>query len=157
MKTKDIHIRASSDFFELLNGICEKLNCSKTDYIINRLLCEEYTIVNITNEYASVKKDLSSIANNLNQVGRAINKMCIDFAKSTEKDLIMSNNNFREFAEVFQNCHDQFKIIEKQFRDGESNLYQIENERMILDLVKDYLIENDPDYLEQIKKKNNKV
>lgn len=155
MKNKRIEIRVSEDFYQLLDGLCRKYECSKTDYIINHCLFKEINIVKYEDVDAPETKDafrkIASIANNMNQVGRSINAICIEVRNTIDKNIIVENQSFADMAAKFQQAHLEFKDLNRKFNEEYIKIVQMTQTKMIDEDVQEYLERTDPDYLELLK------
>lgn len=71
-KLKQLHIRLYEKDMNYLNDICEKLQCTKTQYITELIRKGEYTQITYDG-FNDFQKQFGAIGNNINQIARALN------------------------------------------------------------------------------------
>lgn len=156
-KTKQFNFRVDEDFYELYKNICKELDCSQTQYFIERSLSPDYVVIHPAYEMNNESgKLLTRINHNMNQLARGMNQLVFFMKEKYDVDMML-HEDYAKMAEHFSFMQEEMKKLLVLQKKQYSNLFQVVNERVLLDCVKDYLEKNDPDYMEALSKRENDV
>ena len=155
MKDKRIEIRVSNDFYYMLTKVCERLNCSMTDYLTERALSQDIVQIVRTPLELETEHTLARISNNMNQAARTLNSL-----RTMIKEQNYIDQEYFEtvLMQVFESLHeirvDQLRFLDDVYED-QKLAFSSYKKRAILPEVEEVLQEIDRDYLEQIQNKEN--
>ena len=98
-KLKQLHIRLYEKDMNYLNDICEKLQCTKTQYITELLRKGEYTQITYDG-FNDFQKQFGAIGNNINQIARALN-----IIKNSDQ---MTDDQYEEILKSFEAVRNEY-------------------------------------------------
>lgn len=156
-KVKRFDFRVDEDFYELYKNICKELGCSQTQYFIESSLSPYYVVVHPAYEMSNeAGKLLTRINHNMNQLARAMNQLVLFMKEKNNVDMML-HEDYAKMAEHFTFMQSEVKKLLELQKEQYSNLFQVVNERVFYDSVREYLEKNDPEYLEILSKRENDV
>lgn len=98
-KLKQLHIRLYEKDMNYLNDICEKLQCTKTQYITELIRKGEYTQITYDG-FNDFQKQFGAIGNNINQIARALN-----IIKNSDQ---MTDDQYEEILKSFEAVRNEY-------------------------------------------------
>lgn len=98
-KLKQLHIRLYEKDMNYLNNICEKLQCTKTQYITELIRKGEYTQITYDG-FNDFQKQFGAIGNNINQIARALN-----IIKNSDQ---MTDDQYEEILKSFEAVRNEY-------------------------------------------------
>lgn len=98
-KLKQLHIRLYEKDMNYLNDICEKLQCTKTQYITELIRKGEYTQITYDG-FNDFQKQFGAIGNNINQIARALN-----IIKNSDQ---MTDDEYEEILKSFEAVRNEY-------------------------------------------------
>lgn len=98
-KLKKLHIRLYEKDMNYLNDICEKLQCTKTQYITELIRKGEYTQITYDG-FNDFQKQFGAIGNNINQIARALN-----IIKNSDQ---MTDDQYEEILKSFEAVRNEY-------------------------------------------------
>lgn len=98
-KLKQLHIRLYEKDMNYLNDICEKLQCTKTQYITELIRKGEYTQITYDG-FNDFQKQFGAIGNNINQIARALN-----IIKNSDQ---MTDDQYEEILKSFEAIRNEY-------------------------------------------------
>ena len=98
-KLKQLHIRLYEKDMNFLNDICEKLQCTKTQYITELIRKGEYTQITYDG-FNDFQKQFGAIGNNINQIARALN-----IIKNSDQ---MTDDQYEEILKSFEAVRNEY-------------------------------------------------
>lgn len=98
-KLKQLHIRLFEKDMNYLNDICEKLQCTKTQYITELIRKGEYTQITYDG-FNDFQKQFGAIGNNINQIARALN-----IIKNSDQ---MTDDQYEEILKSFEAVRNEY-------------------------------------------------
>lgn len=101
-------------------------------------------------------KLLTRINHNMNQLARAMNQLVLFMKEKNNVDMML-HEDYAKMAEHFTFMQSEVKKLLELQKEQYSNLFQVINERVFYDSVREYLEKNDPEYLEVLSKRENDV
>ena len=151
-KVKRFDFRVDEDFYELYKNICKELGCSQTQY-----LSPYYVVVHPAYEMSNeAGKLLTRINHNMNQLARGMNQLVLFMKEKYDVDMML-HEDYAKMAEHFTFMQSEVKKLLELQKEQYSNVFQVVNERVFYDSVREYLEKNDPEYLEILSKRENDV
>lgn len=155
MKEKRIEIRVSDDFYYMLTKVCEKLQCTMTEYLTERALSQDIVQIVRTPLELETERTLSRISNNMNQTARTLNSLRTMIKEHDYIDQEYFESVLTQVFEFLQEIRvDQHRFLDDVYED-QKLVFSSHKQREILPEVEEVLKEVDQDYLEQIKDKEN--
>ena len=149
--TKEIHFRVTEEFYNLLEAICEKLNCTKTQYIKDRCISGDYSVWQIEFDDEEIFSLINRISNNVNQLARSMNRIEKIAKEQADLELYLQNQDWKAMKDSFDEMRQWQKELEMLLAKNGWELYRIVRQREILDIVQEYLDKENPEYLEELK------
>lgn len=157
-KNKQINIRVSEEFYDLLSGYSQFLGISITALIVDSVLCKEYVMVEKEANNKDLEKYFYSLSNNVNQMARTLNAINRELKETADKDLLMEKMDFRSFAIELHSIHERLKSIDKKGALKDRGLYAYSKKRKIYKDLEEYLIGTGQEiYLENLRNRTNAV
>lgn len=99
MKNKQFNLRMSIEDFNYLTKICERLHCTKTQYITELIRKGEYTQITYDG-FNDFQKQFGAIGNNINQIARALN-----IIKNSDQ---MTDDEYEEILKSFEAVRNEY-------------------------------------------------
>lgn len=156
-KEKRIEIRVSNSFYDMLTKVCEQLECSKTDYLIECALSPTFIKIYREPWEDKVERDLGSMSNNLNQMARALNEIKIKIKEHEYMDQEFFSNFLNDLAFDIQEVRVSHTDFINDLIKDEKNTFHFVNSRELLSQVIEVLEDTDQEYLEFLKKRENGI
>lgn len=126
-KTEKISIRVDSDTKQYIDNALQLHRCNRTEFIIKQIMREEYYEVKM-DEVKQLIYLMGNIANNMNQIARALNVL-------KKKDDKITDDEFQELSERMTMIESLFGKHDEELQKELLRLYHIskskKNRKMI--------------------------
>lgn len=154
-KCKRIELRVSEDFYDMLKYLAEKNRCTRTDFIVKKVLNPKTEVISLSERTDEERKLMHSISNNLNQTARTVNQIAKDYRLNENKPLDQYNEYLKDIIQKLNEMLPMFHILdvyEAERAKQLSNSGYINKKEYLDPEVLEYLEKIDPFYLQDILK-----